>query len=107
VALVVRFDLGGVCRKIVTSLSGSPPLLPAGLQPRPRPAGAKPVSQSSRALRIWMIGTTLRLDGAPLSQFELARGLAALGFDVSVFVKERGPLRGRRRSLRTRRSCWR
>ena len=79
VALVVRFDLGGVCRKIVTSLSGSPPLLPAGLQPRPRPAGAKPVSQSSRALRIWMIGTTLRLDGAPLSQFELARGLVGLG----------------------------
>jgi glycosyltransferase involved in cell wall biosynthesis len=42
-----------------------------------------------------MIGTTLRLDGAPLSQFELARGLAALGFDVSVFVKEDGPLRER------------
>jgi glycosyltransferase involved in cell wall biosynthesis len=42
-----------------------------------------------------MIGTTLRLDGAPLSQFELARGLAASGFDVSVFVKEDGPLRER------------
>jgi glycosyltransferase involved in cell wall biosynthesis len=42
-----------------------------------------------------MTGTTLRLDGAPLSQFELARGLAASGFDVSVFVKEDGPLRPR------------
>jgi glycosyltransferase involved in cell wall biosynthesis len=95
VALVLRLDVGGVCRKIVTGISGSPPLLPAGLQPRPRPAGAKPVSRASVAPRIWMIGTTLRLDGAPLSQFELARGLAAAGFDVSVFVKEDGPLRER------------
>jgi glycosyltransferase involved in cell wall biosynthesis len=45
-----------------------------------------------------MVGTTLRLDGAPLSQFELARGLAASGFDVSVFVKEDGPLRDRYRA---------
>lgn len=42
-----------------------------------------------------MIGTTLRLDGAPLSQFELACGLASRGFDVSVVVKEDGPLRNR------------
>jgi glycosyltransferase involved in cell wall biosynthesis len=45
-----------------------------------------------------MIGTTLRLDGAPLSQFEIARGLAASGLDVSVMVKEDGPLRDRHRA---------
>jgi glycosyltransferase involved in cell wall biosynthesis len=45
-----------------------------------------------------MIGTTLRLDGAPLSQFELARGLAASGVSVSVFVKEDGLLRDRYRA---------
>src|SRR5690606_3812245 len=58
-------------------------------------AGAKPATRAPGSPRIWMIGTTLRLDGAPLSQFELARGLAASGFDVSVFVKEDGPLRER------------
>ncbi|MEZ6030009.1 MAG: glycosyltransferase family 4 protein [Hyphomonadaceae bacterium] len=42
-----------------------------------------------------MMGTTLQLDGAPLSQFELAKGLIASGFRVSVFVKEDGPLRER------------
>lgn len=97
-ALALGLDFGGVYRKIIAHLSGAPPLLPAGLRPLPRPTGDASRAKLPAVPRVWLIGTSLRLDGAPLSQFELARGLAAVGFSISVFVREDGPLRERYRA---------
>lgn len=94
-ALALRVDGAGLLRKLRAAVSGAPPPLPANLRPRLRPANRVPNSGIPVAPHIWMMGTTLQLDGAPLSQFELAKGLIASGFRVSVFVKEDGPLRER------------
>ncbi len=88
-------DFGALARKAVEKLRRRPLPLPAGLAAAPRPQ-QPPVERAPRDRPlVWMIGSSLERDGAPLSQSELAGGLSASGFRVEVQSPRDGPLRGR------------
>ncbi|MBA4338924.1 MAG: hypothetical protein C0421_08770 [Hyphomonas sp.] len=65
----------------------------ANLRPKSRPNGTRPVRAPRAKPMIWMGGPSLVRDGAPLSQSELALGLAQRGFDIRVIAANDGPLR--------------
>lgn len=93
-ALLSAGDFSGLLRKLRGQIAKRPELLPADLKPNPRPAGVR-VAARADSPRILMVGTSLALDGAPMSQFELAEGLVKTGFALSVMVQRDGPLRAR------------
>lgn len=87
-------DADALWRKGLSRLTGRHVPLPATLKPLPRQAATAmhPVKPADPQL-IWMVGSSLNRDGAPLSQFELATGLAGLGYTIEVLSPADGPLR--------------
>ncbi|HVY88752.1 MAG TPA: glycosyltransferase family 4 protein [Hyphomonadaceae bacterium] len=92
-ALLGAGDLGGLARRAVSRFGPVP--LPATLAPKQRPGSIRATKSNRTKPLIWMMGPGLSLDGAPLSQFELATGLAAEGFAIETVVAQDGPLRQR------------
>lgn len=85
-------DIAGLARRAVAAIRGPLPL-PASIRPRLRPAG-KPVPTPPReSPQIWMVGSGLQRDGAPLSQYELATGLADQGYATTIIAPRDGALR--------------
>lgn len=90
--LALAGDLSGLLSKASQQFLRRAPRLPANLTPHYRPAGRSPASSGRARPRIWMATPSLSRDGAPLSQFELAKGLLNLGFDVELVAAKDGPL---------------
>ncbi|RYG38964.1 MAG: glycosyltransferase [Burkholderiales bacterium] len=94
--LLLQGDIDALWRKGLSRLTGLPVALPATLKPLPRPAGISThAGKDGSAPRIWMVGSSLNRDGAPLSQLELAVGLAGLPYTLEVLSPVDGPLRAK------------
>lgn len=87
--LLGRGDIDAIVRRAAARLRGRPLPLPHGLRPNPRPAGRGPVPSNAPLL---MIGPSFRREGAPISQFELAAGLAGSGIALRARAPEGGSL---------------
>lgn len=87
-ALAAAGDFAGLGRRFLEQATRSRRPLPDDLAPAPRAN----VSLRSRGELLVMAGPALARSGAPLSQFELARGLSSLGWNVLTLAPADGPL---------------
>lgn len=94
-ALLAAGDIGALQRKLVQKVQRRPLPLPPTLPLTPRPRRAPAAAPRRKSSLLWMVGPGLSLDGAPLSQFELALGLSKAGLSVEVLSPTDGPLRAR------------
>lgn len=88
-ALASRGDLAILVRKLLRVR----PLLNESLAPQPRRRGQNRLSAPRQKPVIWMGAPSLALDGAPLSQSEIAIGLAKRGHQIRIIAAMDGPLR--------------
>lgn len=90
--LLIAGDLDAIARRAFARASGRNLPLHEALRPAVRTKG--PVRPSSRkgAPRLLMLSPALDLTGAPISQVELATGLAARGWLIDVWAKADGPV---------------
>lgn len=85
-------DLSGLGRKLVEKVQKRRVPLAFDLPIYPRPPVKRSFRGPPETARVWMVGNSLALEGAPLSQFELACGLTELGVPVEVVCPVGGPL---------------
>ncbi len=88
-ALASRGDFAILVRKLLRVR----PLLDESLAPQPRRRGQERLSAPRQKPVIWMGAPSLALDGAPLSQSEIAIGLAKRGHQIRIIAAMDGPLR--------------
>jgi glycosyltransferase involved in cell wall biosynthesis len=93
-SLLGKGDAAFLLRKALEKITGKRLPLSDTITVQPRPKAALPTRASENS-PLWMIGPSLQLDGAPISQYELAIGLSSLGFVVDVVSPIDGPLRKR------------
>jgi glycosyltransferase involved in cell wall biosynthesis len=74
--LLADGDIDALSRKAVGLIRGHRLSLPADLRPLLRPRGHAPERPVREQALIWMVGPSLRREGAPASQFELATALS-------------------------------
>lgn len=89
IRLLRRADLDALARRAAARLLGRPLLLSVRTKPRHRPPSP---GEGSDGTRLVMAGPSFRREGAPISQFELAAGLAGTGVDILAIAPEAGPL---------------
>jgi glycosyltransferase involved in cell wall biosynthesis len=93
-SLLRRGDTAFVLRKALEKFTGNRLPLADTVVAHPRQEEILPAGTRENN-RLWLTGPSLQLDGAPISQHELAIGLSSLGFAVDVLSPVDGPLRKR------------
>lgn len=104
--LAAAGDWTALARRLREAVTGERPPLPAGLAPLPRPAGPSAPAPTPDSPQLLMISPHLRRDGAPMSQLELARGLADRGWRLLCASPSEGPLGEAYRAAGIRIECW-
>lgn len=91
--LLAAGDVQAIYRRLYARSVGRPPLLPQALEPLVTPKGPERAAARVGERRAIMMSPSLGLTGAPISQAELAAGLAARGWTLTVWTKSDGPTR--------------
>lgn len=87
--LVRSRDWRGLAARVESRVRGRPGLLPEDLPPQPRVLGLRPAKLDGPII---MATPSLALDGAPLSQLELTKGLVKQGRRILTVSSRPGPL---------------
>lgn len=90
-------DIRGLVRKAEGLIFGRPPSLRPSLAPKLRIAAEKAAPPPLKKLTL--ATPSLDLDGAPLSQFEIASGLLARGWQIAICSARDGALAKRYREM--------
>ncbi len=93
VDLLAEGDVSAILRRVYARLFGRPLPLPRGLAPLVSPPNTPRAASATRTQRAIMISPSLNLTGAPISQAELAAGLAARGWSLAIWTASDGPVR--------------
>lgn len=94
--LALEGELYCLLRRARTHIQGRPSRLPDRFAPRIRPLPPRAITAGVERARIVMAGPSLALEGAPISQMELAIGLKeTVGAAPRVIAAKDGPLRAR------------
>lgn len=101
-ALLSDGDFSALARRLIQTITGVRRPLPAELLPdlRPLPEPSRPGD------RIIMASPPLNRNGAPLSQFELAKGFAERGWRVLTIAAGDGPLAASYREVGLELEIW-